>query len=53
VDYAGSHANIQARTLADQHKLMIIEDASHALGATYKGRKIQTLHEFTTLSFIR
>jgi UDP-4-amino-4,6-dideoxy-N-acetyl-beta-L-altrosamine transaminase len=52
VDYAGQpceHAKLRA--LADRHKLIVIEDASHALGATYHGRKVGTLHEFTTLSF--
>lgn len=52
VDYAGQpceHAELRA--LANQHQLIIIEDAAHALGSTYKGRKIGTLHEFTTLSF--
>jgi len=52
VDYSGQpceHSKLQA--LADQYKLKIIEDASHALGATYQGRKIGTLHELTTLSF--
>ena len=35
----------------DTHGLTIIEDAAHALGATYRGRKIGTLHELTTFSF--
>lgn len=52
VDYAGQPCeHSKLRVLADQHKLTVIEDASHALGATYQGRKIGTLHELTTLSF--
>lgn len=52
VDYAGQPCeHSKLRALADQHKLTVIEDASHALGATYQGRKIGTLHELTTLSF--
>ena len=31
--------------------LIVIEDASHSLGAAYHGRKIGTLNELTTLSF--
>ena len=52
VDYSGQPCDHDAlRALADQYNLSVIEDASHALGATYKGRKIGTLHELTTLSF--
>jgi UDP-4-amino-4,6-dideoxy-N-acetyl-beta-L-altrosamine transaminase len=52
VDYAGQPCEHDAlRTLANKHHLIVIEDASHALGATYKGHKIGTLHEMTTLSF--
>jgi perosamine synthetase len=52
VDYAGQPCEHDAlRTLADKHHLIVIEDASHALGATYKRQKIGTLHEMTTLSF--
>ena len=52
VDYTGQPCEHDAlRKLADKHHLIVIEDASHALGATYKGKKIGTLHEMTTLSF--
>lgn len=52
VDYAGTPCDHTAlRSLADAHGLVIIEDAAHALGATYRGRKIGTLHELTTFSF--
>jgi perosamine synthetase len=52
VDYTGQPCEHTAlRAIADRHKLTVIEDASHALGATYKNRKIGTLHELTTLSF--
>jgi len=39
------------RNLAQQHDLTVIEDAAHALGATYKGRKVGMLQDLTTLSF--
>lgn len=52
VDYAGQpcqHALIHE--IAEQHNLVVIEDASHALGATYFGKKVGTLQHLTTLSF--
>lgn len=52
VDFAGQPCDHDAiRKLADKHNLIVIEDASHALGASYKGRKVGALHELTTLSF--
>jgi len=52
VDYTGQPCDHDAiRALADAHHLFVIEDAAHALGATYHGCKIGTLHELTTLSF--
>jgi UDP-4-amino-4,6-dideoxy-N-acetyl-beta-L-altrosamine transaminase len=52
VDYAGQPCEHDAlRALADKYRLVVIEDASHALGATYKGQKVGVLHELTTLSF--
>lgn len=41
----------ELRRLADQYNLIIIEDASHALGGLYSGRKVGTLQDMTTLSF--
>lgn len=52
VDYSGAPCDYHAlRALAEQYGLIIIEDAAHALGATYQGRKVGTLNELTTLSF--
>ena len=52
VDYAGQPCeHSQLRAIADRYKLIVIEDASHALGSTYQRRKIGTLHDLTTLSF--
>src|SRR5688500_8499305 len=40
VDYAGQPCeHAQLRTLADRYGLIVIEDASHALGSTYKGKR--------------
>jgi len=37
--------------IAKKHKLKVIEDAAHASGAEYKGRKIGTFGDFTCFSF--
>lgn len=37
--------------IADENNLIIIEDAAHALGADYKGKKIGSLSDMTTFSF--
>ncbi len=41
VDYGGYPANLkEIQKLARKHKLFVVEDSSHALGAKYKGEKI-------------
>ena len=37
--------------VAEQHGLVVIEDAAHALGATYKARPIGSVSRFTAFSF--
>lgn len=37
--------------LAKKHNLVVIEDAAHALGATYKNKNIGTISDFTSFSF--
>jgi perosamine synthetase len=52
VDYAGQPCDYDAlRDIADRHELTLIADACHALGATYDGRQVGTLADFTVLSF--
>ena len=52
VDLTGLPCDHDAiRNLAQQHNLAVIEDAAHALGASYKGRKVGHLQDLTTLSF--
>lgn len=41
----------EIRKIAEEHKLIVIEDAAHALGADYKGRMIGTISDMTTFSF--
>lgn len=37
--------------LAKKYKLLVIEDAAHAFGAAYQGKKIGTIGDFTCFSF--
>lgn len=52
VDFAGHPADLdEIRKIASEKGLIIIEDASHALGAEYKGRKTGSLSDMTIFSF--
>src|SRR3989344_4572714 len=52
VDFAGHPADLDAiRTIAKEHNLLIIEDAAHALGSEYKGKKVGSLSDMTIFSF--
>ncbi len=39
------------QAIADEYNLIVIEDAAHALGADYKGKKIGSISDMTTFSF--
>jgi perosamine synthetase len=41
----------EINAIAAKHNLTVIEDAAHALGASYKGRPIGTISDFTAFSF--
>ena len=41
----------EINAFAGEHGLAVIEDAAHALGATYKGRAIGAVSRFTAFSF--
>jgi perosamine synthetase len=41
----------EINAIAVKHGLSVIEDAAHALGATYKGRPIGSISRFTAFSF--
>ncbi len=41
----------EINALARRHNLIVIEDAAHALGATYKGKPIGAVSRFTAFSF--
>lgn len=52
VDFTGYPADLeQIMTIARERGLVVIEDASQALGAEYQGRKIGSLADMTILSF--
>ena len=52
VDYAGHPADMDAlRAIADDHGLLLIEDAAHSLGSTYHGRAVGSLADLTAFSF--
>jgi perosamine synthetase len=52
VHYGGLPCDMDELTvIAAERGIPIIEDAAHALGATYRGRTIGTISEFTMFSF--
>ena len=52
VDYAGHPADMDAlRDLCQQRGLLLIEDAAHSIGTTFRGRPVGQLADLTTFSF--
>jgi UDP-4-amino-4,6-dideoxy-N-acetyl-beta-L-altrosamine transaminase len=52
VDYAGQPCDWdRLRNIADKHGLALVADSCHAIGASYKGRKVGTLADMTIFSF--
>ncbi|MFD2720968.1 DegT/DnrJ/EryC1/StrS family aminotransferase [Hymenobacter monticola] len=52
VHWAGYPCDMAAiQAIADRHRLVVIEDAAHALGASYQGRAIGSLSDYTCFSF--
>jgi dTDP-4-amino-4,6-dideoxygalactose transaminase len=52
VHIAGEPSDLQAlRQIADEHSLHLIEDAAHALPASYAGQKIGSISDLTAFSF--
>lgn len=41
----------ELRAIATKYKVALIEDAAHAFGSTYRGRKIGTIGDYVTFSF--
>lgn len=52
VDFAGQPCDLEEIVrLARRHGLVVIEDAAHALGGTYRSRRVGSLADLTTFSF--
>lgn len=52
VHYTGQACDMDAiHKIADKYNLIVIEDAAHAVGAEYKGKKIGSLSDMTEFSF--
>ena len=52
VDFAGQPVDYEAfKSIAKANNLLIIEDASHALGSVYKDQKIGSLSDMSVFSF--
>jgi perosamine synthetase len=52
VDYAGHPADLTAMIeIARRHGALVIEDACHALGAEYAGRRVGSIADMTVFSF--
>lgn len=52
VDFAGLPADLdEINAMAKEKGIIVIEDACHALGAEYKGRRVGSLSDMTIFSF--
>jgi perosamine synthetase len=52
VDYAGHPVDLDSiLQMAERHGLVLIEDACHALGAEYRGRRVGRIAHMTVFSF--
>lgn len=52
VDFAGNPADMDRfSALAERHGLLLVEDAAHSVGGSYRGRPMGSLAHLTTLSF--
>lgn len=52
VDYAGRPADLdELKRIADKYDLVLIEDAAHSLGSTYKNMPVGSIADLTTFSF--
>lgn len=52
VDFSGQSVDMyRIKAIADKHGLIIIEDAAHALGSEYKGKKVGSLADMVEFSF--
>ncbi len=52
VDFTGQAVELdEIRAICKEHKLVLIEDAAHAIGTKYKGEPVGSIADMTTFSF--
>jgi UDP-4-amino-4,6-dideoxy-N-acetyl-beta-L-altrosamine transaminase len=52
VDFAGHPADLaMLRQVVDRHDALLIEDAAHSLGGSYRGQPVGSIADLTTFSF--
>jgi len=52
VDFAGQPCDLdEIKEIAKKNNLVVIEDAAHAIGSEYKGKKVGGISDLTVLSF--
>jgi dTDP-4-amino-4,6-dideoxygalactose transaminase len=52
VDFAGHPCDVdEIRVIAERYNLLLIEDAAHSIGSTYKSKPVGNLADITTFSF--
>jgi dTDP-4-amino-4,6-dideoxygalactose transaminase len=52
VDYAGHPAELsELRKIANKYNLILIEDAAHSIGSTYRNKQVGSIADLTTFSF--
>lgn len=52
VDFTGQAADMdEIKKIADKYDLIVIEDAAHALGSEYRGKKVGSIADLTAFSF--
>lgn len=52
VDFTGAPCNYEAlRSICEKHRLLLIEDAAHSIGTSYRGTPVGSIADLTTFSF--
>ncbi|MBR1860446.1 MAG: UDP-4-amino-4,6-dideoxy-N-acetyl-beta-L-altrosamine transaminase [Lachnospiraceae bacterium] len=52
VDFTGQAVRLdEIKEVCDRHGLILIEDAAHSIGTSYKGRMVGSIADITTFSF--